>query len=74
MVGAYGRDTSNATSGKVAPVTRAGIINAVTRSAHEYFGDNPWVRDEVQAAAGKLLTPRPSQDLPAPLQYIPLSA
>jgi hypothetical protein len=73
MVDAYGRDISNATSGKHAPVTRAGIVNAVTRSAHEYFAQSdPWVEDTLQEAAGKLLTPRKGQDLPAPLPYAPI--
>lgn len=63
----YARDESVATRDGI--ITRAGIVNAVTRYAHEVNQD-PWLEDELQAAAGALLIGRKGGN-PDPLPYIP---
>ena len=35
--------------------TRAAFINAVTRTAHEYNFESPWVQDSLEETAGELL-------------------
>ncbi len=49
-------------------ITRASLVNAFTRFAHE-VNDDPWEEDEIQQAAGALLYGR-GDKAPAPLPYL----
>jgi hypothetical protein len=53
LVVAHERDTSSAVRGGF-PVSRASIVNALTRVAHEEYSD-AWVTDEIQRKASALL-------------------
>lgn len=63
LVAMHAKDVSSATS--VAPVTRASIVNAFTRWAHE-FNRDPFFADDVSRAAGRLIAS------PKPLPFLPL--
>jgi len=71
LLSMYDRDVSSATrsslvDGRPDPargVTRAAVVNAFTRWAHEVNTD-PWLEDEVQAAAGRLLLDQKRRALP----------
>lgn len=52
-------------------VTRAAIVNAFTRYAHE-VNDDPWVQREIEQAAGALLWPRRGAGEAEPLPYLPM--
>ena len=69
LVAAHGRDQSGAV--QAAPVTRASIVNAITRHAHENVGRfNPSRQSDLEREAGALLvTARGSR--PAPLPFYP---
>ena len=41
--------------------TRASLVNAISRAAHEAAWANPWVTEELEEAAGRLLA---AEDLP----------
>lgn len=62
------RDASSATA--VTPGSRAAIVNAFTRYAHEATELTPWEEDEVQRSAGKLLYGARGNAKPAPLPYL----
>lgn len=66
----YGLDTSAAVVGRDY-ISRAGIVNAVTRYAHEVNSD-PWVEHEIEEAAGRLVLP--ARGKLAPLPYLALPA
>lgn len=51
-------------------VSRASVVNAFTRYAHQIETD-PFEADEIRAGAGKLLSGRAGRD-PAPLPYSPI--
>ena len=68
LVMAYDLDPAN-TPGVI---TRSGIVNAITRFAHEYDQPDPWAVDDLQSAAGALLFGRKGKD-PDPLPYAPIS-
>ncbi len=68
MVTAWGEDRSAA-----AGPTRAAIVNAVTRYAHE-GQDDPWYEDELERAAGRLLYGPRGGAKPAALPYVPVDA
>jgi len=54
LVAAHARDTSGAV--QVAPVTRASIVNAITRHAHEHVGrTDPQRQAELEREAGALI-------------------
>ena len=50
--------------------TRAAVVNAVTRYAHEVEQD-PWAQDDLQRAAGQLLYGRKG-GTPSPLPWVPM--
>lgn len=52
-------------------LNRAAVVNAFTRAAHETFAaQDPWIEDEIQAAAGQLLYPKGKAKELAPLPYM----
>ena len=55
IMGAYDREPEP---------TRVGIVNAVTRYAHEATQPGPWVTGDLEAQAGRILTDK------RPLQYV----
>jgi hypothetical protein len=52
-------------------LTRASIVNAFTRFAHEMVTEDPWAEDEIQRQASTLLWGRGS-NAPLPLPFEPL--
>lgn len=64
------RDESAATRDRDGLLTRAAVVNALTRYAHEVNAD-PFVEQDIERAAGSLLYARKGD--PAPLPYVPLS-
>jgi hypothetical protein len=50
-------------SAKTQGLTRASLVNALTRYAHTIQIDDPWAEDEIQRDAGRLLFKR---DEPVP--------
>jgi hypothetical protein len=71
LVRMYGEDTSAARRDDY--LSRASVVNAFTRFAHEVNSD-PWAEDEIQRAAGGLLYGRTDSAKPAPLPWLPLDA
>ena len=71
----YDQDTTNAANGKLVPISRAGIVNAFTRYANEVEAKRSlWGEDDIQKAAGQLLTPRTKgAELPPPIPYEPIA-
>lgn len=73
---AYDSDTSSARRNPDGTdrgiVTRAAVVNAFTRFAHESPQSSPWDEDEIQRAAGALLWPAARSVTPAPLPYLPM--
>jgi hypothetical protein len=67
LVAAWEKDESSAVT--ATRTSRAAIVNAVTRAAHEWSLDDPWAEDELQREAGALLWGRKGRP-PAPLTYL----
>lgn len=67
LMDAWGRDTSGAKG-----PTRAAIVNAFTRYAHEAIDVDPWKEDEIARSAGRLLYGRGANGRPSPLPYEPV--
>lgn len=66
------RDESAATRDRQGFLTRAAVVNAVTRYAHE-VNEDPFLESELEAAGGALLFGKNGAD-PAPLPFVPLPA
>lgn len=76
LVRMYQADTSAAvidprTSAPRDYVSRAAVVNAFTRYAHEVNQD-PWAQQGIEAGAGELLWPARNATSPAPLPYVPM--
>lgn len=57
---------------KVHGLTRASLVNAFTRYAHEIHIEDPWAEDEIQRDAGRLLFGRSTKASPALIPYVSL--
>lgn len=57
LIGMWAKDHSSATL-SYDGATRAAVVNALTRAAHELKFEDPWVVDDLQETAAKLLWPR----------------
>lgn len=68
LMAMWQKDESSATS--VHRGSRAAIVNAFTRYAHEAAELDAWQEDEIQRTAGLLLQPRGRGAAPAPLPYM----
>jgi len=63
LVRAWEADESSATIG--GRVSRAAVVNAITRAAHELTFDDPWAVDSLQESASRLLWNRPGGSKPS---------
>jgi hypothetical protein len=66
------KDESAATRARDTLLTRAAVVNALTRYAHE-VNEDPFLESEIESAAGSLLFGR-KDAAPAPLPFVPLTA
>lgn len=71
LVRMYEADTSAARRDDY--LSRAAVVNAFTRFAHEVNSD-PWAEDEIQRSAGGLLYGRTDAAKPAPLPWLPFDS
>lgn len=68
LTNAFLKDQSGAVS--IHDVSRAAVINAITRIAHECTWSNPWTTDALEEQASALLWAPAGRREPAPLEWI----
>lgn len=68
LVSAWERDHSSATA--TIATSRAAVVNAITRAAHEISFEDPFSSAELERTAAELLWPSRGRKDPAPLVYL----